>query len=107
MPPRWNRYLVVAKDRLEKKIIAARALEALGRPPLHRCRAKPRLSPLPRFVCIIMVDPARPDDDQPIEMLPHPAEPVRGLKTSSDNLAPTEATPPKSVSYYASIGGTP
>ncbi|KAF7116140.1 hypothetical protein CNMCM5793_004160 [Aspergillus hiratsukae] len=97
----WNRYLVVVKDRLENKIIAARAFEALGRLPIHRRRAlfKPRLSPLPSFIRINRVNEPR-RDDEPIEMQAHGIEPLPGHEDNTENPAPIEATPLKSVSYY-------
>ncbi|RLL98937.1 hypothetical protein CFD26_107878 [Aspergillus turcosus] len=98
----WNRYLVLVRDRLENKIIAARALQALGRLPLHRRRAlfKPRLSPLPSFIRINREnDPRR--DDGPIEMQSHGTEPLRGHESStSDTVVPIESSPLKSVSHY-------
>ncbi|KAF4160074.1 hypothetical protein CNMCM6069_009758 [Aspergillus lentulus] len=97
----WNRYLVAVRDKLENKIIEARALEALGSLPLHRRRArfKARLSPFPRFVRINRENHAHADDE-PIEMLAHHAERVGSHGSTAGNLSPIESTAQKSVSYY-------
>ncbi|EAW19859.1 uncharacterized protein NFIA_094790 [Aspergillus fischeri NRRL 181] len=99
----WNRYLVAVRDKLENKIIEARALEALGQLSLHRRRTrfKARLSPLPRFVRINREDHAHAHaDDEPIEMLAHRAERVGSHESTTNNLSPIESTALKSVSYY-------
>ncbi|GIK06633.1 hypothetical protein Aspvir_002283 [Aspergillus viridinutans] len=97
----WNRYLVAVKDKLEHKIIAARALESIGRLPLHRRRAffKARLSPLPRFVRISRENHPRADDG-PIEMLANRGERLHDDELRTDTLSPIESTAHKSVSYY-------
>jgi hypothetical protein len=86
----WNRYLAVIRNRLENRIITARALEALG---------KPHLSPLPRLVRVTRGNHPGADDES-IEMQAHDNELLRGRDPSSDIPAPVEATQPKSVSYY-------
>ncbi|KAF7175084.1 hypothetical protein CNMCM7691_006488 [Aspergillus felis] len=97
----WNRYLVAVKDKLEHQIIAARALESIGRLPLHRRRAlfKARFSPDPRFVRINRENHPRADDG-PIEMLANRGERLHDDEVRTDTLSPIESTAPKSVSYY-------
>ncbi|GIJ91019.1 hypothetical protein Asppvi_009984 [Aspergillus pseudoviridinutans] len=97
----WNRYLVAVKDKLEHRIIAARALETIGRLPRHRRRAffKARLSPLPRFVRINRENHPRADDG-PIEMLANCRERLHDDEVRADTLSPVELTAQKSVSYY-------
>ncbi|RHZ67159.1 uncharacterized protein CDV56_108964 [Aspergillus thermomutatus] len=96
-----NRFLVAVKDKLEDKIITARALQTLGRLPLHRRRAlfKARVSPLPRLVRIDRENHPRADDGR-IEMLAHREERPRGHESGTDNLSSNGPTPHKSVSYY-------
>jgi hypothetical protein len=97
----WNRYLVAVKDKLEHKVIAARALESIGRLPLHRRRAhfKARFSPVPRFVRINRENHPRADEG-PIEMLANRGEGFHDNEVITDTLSPIESTAQKSVSYY-------